>query len=102
MPFKKGKSGNPGGRPKVAGTIREIAQQHGEDAIFRLVELMHDDDKRVALAACTAVLDRGYGKPQLIVESTKAEEILTMIREARERAALASLESIPPYGRQES
>lgn len=62
-PFAKGQSGNPGGRPKVEGHIREIAQMHGEAAINKLVELMHGEDPRVARAAATDLLDRGYGKP---------------------------------------
>lgn len=61
--FLKGQSGNPGGRPKVAGHIRELARKHGPDAIAKLVELMHGDDGRIARAAATDLLDRGYGKP---------------------------------------
>lgn len=60
--FKKGQSGNPGGRPKVEGEIRELAQQHGPAALKRLVELMASENERVAVAAAQAVLDRGYGK----------------------------------------
>lgn len=62
-PFQKGQSGNPGGRPKVAGHIRELAREHGERAIERLVELMEGEDPRVARAAAADLLDRGYGKP---------------------------------------
>lgn len=63
MPFEKGKSGNPGGRPKLANEAKELAQQHGYEAIKRLADLIHDDDKRVSVAACQALLDRAYGKP---------------------------------------
>lgn len=61
--FEKGKSGNPGGRPKVANEVKELAQKHGQAAIKRLAELMHDEDKRVSVSACQALLDRGFGKP---------------------------------------
>lgn len=63
MPFEKGKSGNPGGRPKEAAEVKSLAQEHGVRAIARLAELIEDEDKRVSVAACQALLDRGYGKP---------------------------------------
>jgi len=89
MAFKKGASGNPGGRPKVEGEIREIAQLNGPAAIRRLVQLMNDRDKRVALAACNAILDRGYGRPQQAIQVKDdydmKERFLATLLEARER-----------------
>lgn len=64
IPFQKGTSGNPTGRPKVAAEVRELAREHGPAAIVRLVELMSSKDEMVAIAACRAILDRGYGKPE--------------------------------------
>ncbi len=63
MPFKKGKSGNPGGRPKEVAEVRELAKKHGPAAIKRLVKLMASENERTAVAACEAVLNRGYGRP---------------------------------------
>ena len=63
MPFKKGQSGNPGGRPKEVAEVRELAKEHGSAAIERLVELMASDNERTAVAACEAILNRGYGRP---------------------------------------
>ena len=63
MPFKKGQSGNPGGRPKEVAEVRRLAQEHGPAAIERLVELMASENERTAVAACEAVLNRGYGRP---------------------------------------
>ena len=63
MPFEKGKSGNPGGRPKEVAEVRKLAQEHGRAAIERLVELMASENERTAVAACEAILNRGYGRP---------------------------------------
>lgn len=60
--WKRGQSGNPGGRPKVVAEIRELARQHGYEAIRRLVALMHSKNESVAVRACEALLDRGYGR----------------------------------------
>lgn len=61
--FEKGRSGNPGGRPKLEGEIRSLAQKHGKAALKRLVELMAAKNERVAVAAAQAILDRACGKP---------------------------------------
>ena len=61
--FQPGQSGNPGGRPKVAGHIRDLAREYGPEAIEKLVDLMRGEDARVSRAAAADLLDRGYGKP---------------------------------------
>ena len=68
MAFQKGKSGNPGGRPKEVAEVRELAKKHGPAAIERLVTLMDSENERTAVAACQALLDRGYGKPHASIE----------------------------------
>lgn len=73
MPFQKGKSGNPSGRPKVDFEVREAARLHGSAAITKLIEIMEGEDRRLALAAAQAILDRGYGKPVQGVEMTGAD-----------------------------
>jgi hypothetical protein len=51
----------------VEGDIRELAREHGPDAIKRLAQLMHSRNERVAVAACAAILDRAYGRaPQAV------------------------------------
>jgi hypothetical protein len=61
--FQKGKSGNPGGRPRVSDEVRELARSKAPHAFKRLVQLMDSKNERVAMAASNAVLDRAYGKP---------------------------------------
>jgi len=62
MPFEKGQSGNPGGRPKENAEVKALARQHGPAAIGKLVELMNCGQPRTEVAAAQALLDRGYGK----------------------------------------
>lgn len=66
--FKPGVSGNPGGRPKREGEVRELARAHTEAAIAKLAELMTNRDPRVALRAAEALLDRAWGRPGQAVE----------------------------------
>jgi hypothetical protein len=61
--FVKGISGNPGGRPKVEGEIRNLARKYSRTAIRRLAQLVKSKNERVAVAAATALLDRAWGRP---------------------------------------
>lgn len=80
MPFVKGQSGNPGGRPKETGEIRELARKHGPEAIRTLALHMAGDDPRVAVAAAQALLDRGFGKPaQAIVGGDDDDQPLKLV-----------------------
>lgn len=65
MAFKKGKSGNPGGRPKVVGEVQELARAQTVAAVKTLVSVMGDKKQAASarVSAATAILDRGYGKP---------------------------------------
>ncbi len=52
------------GTPNKATTeIRAAFQKHGEELVRALLALCKSDDERVRLAAITAALDRGWGKP---------------------------------------
>jgi hypothetical protein len=64
-PFKKGQSGNPGGRPKVVAEVKELAREHTGKAIETLVSIMTNTKGAPAarVSAANALLDRGYGKP---------------------------------------
>jgi len=70
MPFKKGQSGNPGGRPKMPEELKKAMQGLAEDAIKVLQEAMQSDDMRARIMAASHVLDRGYGKPTQSVDLT--------------------------------
>ncbi len=61
--FRKGVSGNPGGRPKQAVRVQELARKHTKSAIDTLARCMASEDERVQVAASVALLDRAWGKP---------------------------------------
>lgn len=63
MAFKKGESGNPGGRPKENEELKRLAREHSKEAIERLAFWMHSDNAKASVSAAQALLDRGYGKP---------------------------------------
>jgi hypothetical protein len=65
MPFVKGKSGNPGGRPKRLSEVRELARSYGPEAIRKLVAIMRNKKApiRDQREACNSLLDRGFGRP---------------------------------------
>jgi hypothetical protein len=63
-PFEKGKSGNPGGRPRVIGDLRELAREYAPEAFKELARLaVKAKSEAVRVVAIRELFDRGYGKP---------------------------------------
>lgn len=68
MPFVKGKSGNPSGRPKEDNEVKRLARKHSKEAIRRLAFWLHSENPKASVSAAMALLDRGYGKPAQAIE----------------------------------
>ena len=90
-PFEKGRSGNPGGRPRFPDEFREMARASSDAAFRVIIELMVSTKTppSVRLAAANAVLDRAYGRPTIPVttnfttqiEQMSDDELLAFVRE---------------------
>ncbi len=98
MPFKKGQSGNPGGRPKVLGEVRELAQKHGPECITGLLEIARNTQAPAParVAAYNALLDRGYGKPhqETTTHLDDQRELTVAEREAEQARLVAKMRGL--------
>ncbi|GAA4827343.1 hypothetical protein GCM10023232_27020 [Sphingosinicella ginsenosidimutans] len=103
MPFKKGQSGNPGGRAKVrladGRTLTDLAREHTEEAVQTLADIMRDEKAPPAarVAAADKILNRGWGQaPQTITlaEVPTPPDLSSLTEEQLE--ALETLRSLAP------
>src|SRR3954469_1836821 len=83
MKFRKGKSGNPGGRPKVLKELQELARQHAPGVIAELARLAVKARSETArIAAGRELLDRGFGRARQSMEVSLPEtDILKVMLE---------------------
>lgn len=83
MPFKPGKTGNPGGRPKgLAAIVRDTVGVEGWVEIARRMYAIATGDHAEAsardeIAAAAWLADRGYGKAQQALDVTTAGQAVT-------------------------
>jgi Family of unknown function (DUF5681) len=92
MPFKKGQSGNPGGRPKILGDVQELARQYTAEAVETLAAIMRDKEAPAAARALASnsILDRAYGRPQQTVNANVASRPVREMSDAELLAIAAS------------
>lgn len=88
MPFVKGVSGNPKGRPPMDREIKEKLSKFGPKAMRVISELLDDVDPEIRFKAAREILDRLYGKPRqqtaLSVEGAEDGAPIVVIRSAKE------------------
>lgn len=81
MPWVKGQSGNPGGRPGVPQGVRELAREKSVEAMRTLIRHLKDKNPRVAILAANAILDRAYGKPAQAITGEDGEGAARLVIE---------------------
>ena len=81
-PFEVGKSGNPGGRPKIPEDVKEAIRAACPKAVAVLVALLDDKKSLIRLEAAKIILERGYGKPEAMskVELTGTNQPIIAFR----------------------
>lgn len=79
MPFQKGQSGNPGGRPKENTEVKDLAKQHTETAVRRLVYWLESDNAKASVSAAQALLDRAWGRPAQTVAGDPSQPMRLVV-----------------------
>lgn len=63
--WQKGKSGNPGGRPRVPDDLKKSCRRLALVGMKRIEDILRDKnaDRREVIAATKLCMEYGYGKP---------------------------------------
>lgn len=77
--FLPGTTGNPGGRPKSAIEMRDLARASAVDALMTLVHIMRTGKPLEQVQACKMILERAYGRPVPSTEENESSELIPSI-----------------------
>lgn len=79
--YRPGQSGNPAGRPRVAGQLRELMRELTPEAIEAVKQAVRNyhGDMRMAMEAAKLVLAYGYGKPPQAITGEEGEGPVEMV-----------------------
>lgn len=101
-------SPNPGGRPREVADVRDLAKSYTAEAIETLAKIMQAEDSppTARVAAASALLDRGYGKPAQAMDAkievahsvadTAASVLMALTERARARLAEKEIIDVTP------
>jgi hypothetical protein len=96
-PFEPGQSGNPGGRPRVIGELRDLARAHAPEAVRELARLaIHAKGETARIAAIGELLDRGFGKPAQFVAADNEPALNDLNLDELRAELLADVQRIFP------
>jgi hypothetical protein len=75
--FKKGQSGNPGGKPKIIIEVAKAAREKTTEAIETLYTIMINPKASASsrVSAAVAILERGWGKAPATIELRRTIEL---------------------------